>query len=351
MTLSIDAKQKISAGNPSHHRPEPTALGSSLSDPQGRAIGYLRLSLTPACQMRCSYCRPTVIHNRASEPTMSPETIERLVRHLAGRWGLSKVRLTGGEPTIRPDLEEIIERVSRVEGIDDLAMTTNGLSLPTKAGAYRRAGLRRVNVSLDSLKPAMFRQMTGVKGPGRVIDGIHAAMEAGLGPIRLNCVVLAGENDAELPYLVRFAAARGLTIRFIELMPMGPLADRWADRYVDAEAMRARIDPIVTRWERLDQGHDSATPYRVTLDDGRVTTVGFITPMSCNFCAACNRLRITAAGDVYPCLMDEPRGNIADALTPTFDPDRLDAALRNSLSQKAAEHPVEGFTQMTILGG
>jgi len=322
-----------------------------LADAHGRRIGYLRLSLTPACPMRCTYCRPAVIHGHDTTDTMAAESIEALIRHLVEKWGLTKVRLTGGEPTVRRDLFEIIERLSRIAGLRDLAMTTNGLSLPQHAEAFRRAGLHRVNISLDSLDPVIFERMTGVKGPDRVIQGIHAAMEAGLEPIRLNCVVLAGENEAELPDLVRFAADRGLEMRFIELMPMGPLADRWAERYVPESRMRRRLAPIVDRWESLDQGHDSARRVRVRLDDGGWVTVGFITPMSCNFCAACNRLRLTASGDVYPCLMDRPRGNIRDALTPRFDADRFDELLHASLRAKAAEHPVTGFTTMTVLGG
>ncbi len=323
----------------------------TLSDSLGRGIGYLRLSLTPACPMRCAYCRPAVIDHLPTDQTMSPATIERLVRHLVNRWGLRKVRLTGGEPTVRTDLLEIVQRLAGVEGIDDLAMTTNGLTLPRQAQELARAGLKRVNISLDSLRPETFARMTGVKGPARVIEGIAAAMESGMAPIRLNSVILAGDNDAEIPDLVRFAAARSLEIRFIELMPMGPLAGQWGRRYVSAQEMRLRLEPIARKWVELEQGHDSARRHRLTLDTGHEVTVGFITPMSCNFCAACNRIRITAAGDVYPCLMDKPRGNIADVLRGAFDPDALDAVLREALSHKAAEHPVTGFTQMTILGG
>jgi len=322
-----------------------------LSDPHGRQIGYLRLSLTPACPMRCTYCRPNVIKDMPGEQRMSADTIETMVRHLVTRWGLRKVRLTGGEPTVRRDLMEIIHRLSRINGLEDLAMTTNGLTLARHAGAFRQAGLQRVNISLDSLRPDTFARMTGVKGPERVVAGIHAAMEAGLEPIRLNTVVLAGENDAELPELVRFAAGRGLEIRFIELMPMGPLAAQWAERYVPEAAMREQIAPITDRWSAIDQGHDSARRYRLRLTDGRSVVVGFITPMSCNFCASCNRLRLTASGDVYPCLMDEPRGNIMDTLTPHFDAAQFDARLHTALQNKDPEHPVTGFTTMTVLGG
>jgi len=245
---------------------------------------------------------------------LSPQALETLVRHLVSRWGLSKVRLTGGEPTARPDCIEIIQRLAGIENRVELAMTTNGLTLARDAAHLRAAGLQRINVSLDSLHADTFARMTGVRGPERVVAGIHAAMEAGLAPIRLNTVVLAGENDKELPQLVRFAAARGLEIRFIELMPMGPLADQWTERFVPESAMRQRLGSIVEHWRPLEQGHDSARSYRVQLDDGRSATIGFITPMSCNFCAACNRLRLTASGDVYPCLMDRPRGNILPAL-------------------------------------
>lgn len=320
-------------------------------DACGRRVGYLRLSLTPACPMRCSYCRPSIINDIPDVKHMSATHIEQVVRHLVTRWGLKKVRLTGGEPTVRKDLLEIIERVSTVQGLEDLAMTTNGLTLPKQAFALKRAGLKRLNISLDSLNPQTFERMTGVKGPERVIQGIDTAITAGLKPIRLNTVVLAGENDSQLLELIHFAADRKLTIRFIELMPMGPLADQWSHRFVDEARMKELIAPGVTSWQPLEQGHDAARCYRVSLLDGRWTTIGFITPMSCNFCAACNRVRITAAGEVYPCLMDEPRGSIAQAIYPTFDPDLFDELMLQCLRHKAPEHPVNGFTQMTILGG
>ncbi len=322
-----------------------------MDDSDGRQIGYLRLSLTAACQMRCTYCRPDWLRHGGRSGQLTPAEIEAVVRHLVRRHGLTKVRLTGGDPTARPDLIEIIERVAGVDGLRDLAMTTNGLSLARHAESYRRAGLQRVNVSLDSLNPSTFARMTGVDALPRVLAGIDAALDAGLRPVRLNTVVLAGENDHELPELVRFAAARDLEIRFIELMPMGPLADRWAERYVPESAMRRRIDPIAEAWSSIDQGHDSARRYRIRLTDGRRVTVGFITPMSCNFCAACNRLRLTSDGKIYPCLMDEPRGSFLPAVRPTFDGDFLDRLLAAALSAKAAEHPAQGVAVMTTIGG
>lgn len=322
-----------------------------LADPSGRQIGYLRLSLTKQCSMACVYCRPDWLTPDRGESSLTPVEIECLVGHLVRHHGLTKVRLTGGDPTARGDLVQIIGRVASIPGVRDLAMTTNGLTLARAAGAYAQAGLGRVNVSLDSLDAIRFARITGVDGLSRVIEGIEAALAAGLTPLKLNTVVLRGENDNELPELVSFAADRGLAIRFIELMPMGPLAKQWAQRYVPADDMRRALNGIVHSWTTLPQGVSSATRYRLQLCDGRQVTVGLITPMSCPFCSECNRIRIASDGGLYPCLMDEPRGSLLGALRPRFDPDRLDAILTQSLSHKRQEHPHDGFVTMTHIGG
>ncbi|HEX7010361.1 MAG TPA: GTP 3',8-cyclase MoaA [Phycisphaeraceae bacterium] len=322
-----------------------------LQDTHNRSIGYLRLSLTTACQMRCLYCRPATWANPHNENRLTPSEIEALVRHLAQRHGLRKVRLTGGDPTSRPDLTQIIKRIAAIPGIDDLAMTTNGLTLAQRATEYADAGLKRVNVSLDTLDPARFAALTGVDALDRVLAGIDAAQAAGLWPIKLNTVVVRSQNESALPELVRFAAARGLEVRFIELMPMGPLADQWAQRYVPEHRMRQMLEPHLNHWEALAQGHDAARRYRVRLHDGREAVIGFITPMSCNFCAACNRIRVAADGTLYPCLMDRPQGTLLPAFRPRFDADRLDELLRDGLAGKRREHPHNGFVTMTAIGG
>ncbi|XAL99898.1 GTP 3',8-cyclase MoaA [Phycisphaeraceae bacterium D3-23] len=322
-----------------------------LQDTTGRGIGYLRLSLTKACSMRCTYCRPTWLEQPRDEAMLTPAELEQLARHLVSNHGLHKVRLTGGDPTSRPELVEIIRRIASIDGINDLAMTTNGLTLPRMAEQYARAGLKRINLSLDTLDPERFKRMTGVDGLRRVLKGLDAAKAAGISPIKINSVVLRGENDADIPAMVRFAAANDVPIRFIELMPMGPLASSWADRYVPESEMRARLAPIVRESEDLEQGHDAARCARVVLDDGSVAKVGFITPMSCNFCAQCNRMRIAADGAIYPCLMDEPRGSLLEAVRPVFDGDAVDEAIRASLEHKQAEHPHDGFVTMTHIGG
>ncbi len=322
-----------------------------LQDRYERRIGYLRLSLTRACAMRCLYCRPATLTNPRHEVRLAPDEIEALVRHLAKYHGLHKVRLTGGDPTSRAELCEILQRIAAVPGIQDLAMTTNGLTLAHRAHEYAAAGLKRINISLDTLDAARFAHLTGVDGLSRVLEGLAAAEAAGLGPIKLNTVVVKGNNEQDLPALVRFAAARGLEARFIELMPMGPLADQWAQRYVPEAAMQGVLKPMVSTWQPLAQGSDAARRYRVHLVDGTEAVIGFITPMSCNFCAACNRIRIAADGTLYPCLMDEPGGNLMPAIRPQFDGDRLDALLEKGLAKKRPEHPHDGFVTMTTIGG
>ncbi|RMD64826.1 MAG: GTP 3',8-cyclase MoaA [Planctomycetota bacterium] len=321
-----------------------------MQDALGRAVRYLRLSLTPACQMRCVYCRPA-LHTNCAPDMLGPSELEALALRLVEAHGVRKIRLTGGDPTARPDLLEIIERLARIPGLGELAMTTNGLSLASRARRYVEAGLSRVNVSLDSLDPARFARMTGVDALPRALEGVDAALEAGLTPVKLNTVVLRDENLQELPELVRFAAEKGVEIRFIELMPMGPLAGEWRQRYVPEQDMRRSLDRVVERWRPLAQGSDSARRFRVGLRGGGEATVGFITPMSCNFCAACDRIRIASDGAIYPCLMDRPAGSILPAIRPRFDGELLDRLLRDALARKQPVHPERGFVTMTVIGG
>jgi cyclic pyranopterin phosphate synthase len=301
--------------------------------------------------MRCLYCRPASHGQPRGKPMLSIGEIELLVSHLARYHGLKKVRLTGGDPTNRPDLIEIIHCLSRIPGIHELVMTTNGLTLARQARAYAAAGLQRINVSLDSLQPERFEKLTGVNGLDRVLAGLDAAERAGLTPLRLNTVVVRDCNDGELPALVDFAAERGCDIRFIELMPMGPLAHEWHQRYVPESQMRDQLAPVVQTWQLLDQKHDAARRYRVTLHSGRQATIGFITPMSCNFCAACNRIRIAADGTLYPCLMNQAGPSLLPALRPDFDGMMLDRLIGDALQDKLAEHPLQGPVAMIQLGG
>jgi cyclic pyranopterin phosphate synthase len=321
-----------------------------LQDSYNRSIRYLRLSVTGACPMRCMYCRQATAPP-VEQVALGPDEMAELVRHLVQQHGLQKVRLTGGEPTARADLLQIIARLRVISGMRELVMTTNGLTLARQAGALANAGLDRVNISLDSLRADRFQRMTGVSGAVRVLAGIHAAVGAGLTPVRLNCVVCRGENDKELADLLLFAAGRGLELRFIELMPMGPLASRWTERYVPESEMRQTLTTVVGHWSLLASGGGPARRYRVAMRDGCSATVGFITPMSAPFCSECDRIRIGSDGTFYPCLMDSPAVNLMPAIRPALDPRRLDRLLREGLSRRAAVHPVSGRTAMVQIGG
>ena len=282
---------------------------------------------------------------------LTPAEFGLIADHLIRRHGVRKVRITGGDPTARGDLAEIIQCISGGHPDIDLAMSTNGMALDRLAQICKDAGLKRVNISLDTLDEATFEHLSGRRGVGNVVAGIDAAIAAGLMPIKLNMVVMRGINDGQLESIVHFAAQRDLPLRFIELMPMGPLADNWHKHYVPAASIRRAIDPLTISWRALEQGAASSRDYRVTLRDGRDVTLGFITPMSCNFCGNCNRLRISCTGGIFPCLMDQPRGSLLESLRPVYDPDRFDALLAGALTQKAAEHPHDGFVVMTSIGG
>lgn len=321
-----------------------------MQDLQERLIRYLRLSITDGCPVRCVYCRPATHQGSSGKAPLSPAEIEQLIRHLITRHGLRKVRLTGGEPTVRPDLVEIISRLSRLP-LADIGLTTNGLTLARDAQRLRKAGLKRINISLDSLNPQRFAKITGLSSLQRVLQGIDAAIAAGFAPVKLNTVVVRGENDADLSPLVQFAAQRRLLIRFIELMPMGPLANQWVDRYVPESEMRERLSDTVQEWTALSRTTESAQRYLAHLYDGSEVDIGFITAMSHPFCDACDRIRIASDGGFYPCLMDRPACNLMPAIRPRFLPDALDDLLFGGLLQKADVHPIAGHTPMIQLGG
>jgi cyclic pyranopterin phosphate synthase len=328
-----------------------------LRDEVGREIRYLRLSVTAQCGLRCIYCQPGESCRdvtRRDSGALTNEEIETLVRYLVGRWGLRKVRLTGGEPTCRPDLLPLVRRLSRVPGLAELTMTTNGLTLVRQARELAAAGLRRINVSLDALDPAVFAWITGGPGVEQVMAGIEAAVRAGLTPVKLNTVVLRGINDGELPGLVRFAAARRLEVRFIELMPMGPLVSRWPERFVSADEMREMLSEVVTIWQPIHENvlqTDPARAFRVRLKDGGWARVGFVAAMSTPFCTGCNRIRVAADGTFYPCLMGPAAGALRPALRPRFDADQFEHLLTQGLYGKAPTHSDVGVSVMTQIGG
>ncbi|MDQ6961546.1 MAG: GTP 3',8-cyclase MoaA [Mariprofundaceae bacterium] len=285
---------------------------ASLVDRFDRQLNYLRISVTDRCNMRCDYCRPAADAYQAEPRSqlLSFAEIERIVR-VAARLGVNKLRITGGEPLVRKGLSELIASLARIEGISDIAMTSNATLLFKEAKALVDAGLHRVNISLDSLNPLHFRTLTGAE-LSPVLAGIQAAKEAGLTPIKLNTVLMRGINDDEVASLIDFAVAHDATIRFIELMPMKQGMD-WDKHYISIEDILQRED--VQQRVQVDAPlltSNTAARY-LPLKEGK-GSVGFIMPMSSRFCDGCNRLRLTSDGGLRSCLPADEQLNLRDLM-------------------------------------
>ncbi|MDR5709306.1 MAG: GTP 3',8-cyclase MoaA [Armatimonadota bacterium] len=282
-----------------------------MLDQYGRPIRDLRISLTDRCNLRCVYCMPEEgIPFLPRADLMRVDEILTLTR-IAAEMGVVKVRLTGGEPTVRPDLVDIVRGIAEIPGIRDVAMTTNGVRLRTLAGPLARAGLRRVNVSLDTLNPETFARITRGGRLQDVLEGIRAAEEAGLHPIKVNTVVVRAFNDEEVTDLAALTLNHAWEVRFIEVMPFGEVADLALAGVVRSEETMARIEATFGPLEPLDlSGEDPARTYRIP---GAAGTIGFISPVSQPFCSRCGRLRLTPDGRLRLCLL---RDDEVDLLTP-----------------------------------
>ena len=273
-------------------------------DRLGRPLHDLRLSVIEACNFRCGYCMPADRvpddYGMDAATRLSFDEIETLVRGLA-RLGVRKLRLTGGEPLLRKRLPELVARLAAIDGIDDLALTTNGALLAGQARALREAGLRRITISLDALDPALFRALSGGRGDlAGVLAGVAAAEDAGFGRIKFNCVVQRGVNDGQvLPLVERFRGS-GHIVRFIEYMDVGTCNGWDAARVVPSAALRDRIH---ARWplHPLDPNYRGEVASRYAFDDG-AGEVGFVSSISAPFCGDCHRARVSADGRLYTCL-------------------------------------------------
>jgi cyclic pyranopterin phosphate synthase len=299
-----------------------------LVDTYQRRITYLRLSVTDRCDLRCTYCMPERMQFLPKAEVLSLEELYVLARSFMAR-GVRTIRLTGGEPLVRRDVIDLVRAIGRHarslggHELDEVTLTTNGTQLADQADALARAGVRRINVSLDTRDPETFRALSRRDALPQVLEGIAAAREAGL-QVKLNTVAMRGVNDAEIPDLVAWAHAQGHAISLIETMPLGEVDERREDRFVSLAAVRRDLE---SRWTLRESKARTPGPSRyfdVVETGGRI---GFITPMSENFCAGCNRLRVTATGQLYPCLgggervdlraalrSDAPHAQVADAL-------------------------------------
>lgn len=294
----------------------------ALVDGFGRVHDDLRVSVTDRCNLRCAYCMPESPDWFPREEILRYEETERIVRVAAGL-GIRRIRVTGGEPLVRRDLDRLISMLAAVPGIDDLSLTTNGVLLDEWAGRLRAAGLRRVNVSLDTLDRERFRRVAGRDALGRTLAGLEAAEKAGLAPLKINTVLLRGLNDGEVEPMVALARERGWEVRFIEFMPLENGGTWDLGRVVTGAEVRNRIH---ARWPispvEPDPPHAPASRWR--FDDG-AGFVGFIDSVSAPFCGDCSRLRLTSDGKLRVCLYDAAESDLKGALR-AGEPDAAIAA-------------------------
>jgi cyclic pyranopterin phosphate synthase len=322
-----------------------------LADGFARRISYLRVSLTDRCNYRCTYCMPSDMVFRPRQEILTFEEIERLLGIFAGL-GVRRVRLTGGEPTVRTDVVELVARIAAIEGIDAVVMTSNGHRMPELAAPLARAGLRGVNISIDSLDPERFRALTRRGDLGRVIAGIDAARAAGL-KVKLNVVALKGENEDEVPALCAFAWERGVIPRFIEHMPMSDGQLYSVEQQLTAAAIRQAVEAHFGRAlvpdEPTEAAHGPARYWR--LDDAGAGAeagagagaaaprrLGIISAMSEHFCDTCNRLRLSAVGELHACLAYDDATSLRDVLRSGGSDDDVRSAIRAAVTGKRAGH-------------
>lgn len=292
--------------------------------------------MTDRCNLNCIYCSEGDLstQTRLRSENLTYEEINRIVE-VAATLGITKVRLTGGEPLVRSDLSRLVGMLSIIKGIDDIALTTNGMLLSQYAPELKRAGLKRVNVSLDTLQPDKFKRIAGSDYLKDVLAGIEAARTTGLNPVKINMVVLRGINDDEIIDFARLTIDRGWHIRFIEFMPLGKLKNEVGEM-VSGEQIRERLQKLGHLEPDTGKGGDGpARYYRFTGADG---TIGFISPMTQHFCHSCNRLRLTADGHLRPCLLDDDEVDLRAALRNGARTEELTELIRQAVGLKQEQH-------------
>ena len=310
------------------------AAARMLSDGFGRLHTYLRLSLVEHCNLRCQYCMPEDgLDWTPDAQLLTDEEIVRLARLFVDA-GVTKIRLTGGEPLLRPGIEDIAAEIGAMEGVNTLAITTNGLLLPKKIDGLQATGLNLLNISLDTLRADRFEEISRRQGFDLVLRAIDMAIDRGYDPLKINCVVMRGVNDDELIDFVAWTEDKPVEVRFIEFMPFD--GNRWNDeRLVPYAEMLERIRDHFPLVRKQDGPHDTSKTYRVPGHRGQV---GFITSMTDHFCEGCNRLRITADGNIKVCLFGSAEISLRDAMRGGISDDELRAVVSRAVGNKHARH-------------
>jgi len=326
-----------------------------LIDSCNRILNYLRISITDRCNLKCQYCSPRhLIPKLSHEEILSYEEILHLVR-IAVQLGISKVRITGGEPLIRKGVHEFIQELHQVDGICDISLTTNGVLLKDNVDALIAAGLHRINISLDTLDPEKFMKITRVDAFDRVWEGIQKAYQAGLSPIKINTVALRHFNDVELEDIARLSFAYPFHFRFIEYMPIGISEQEMSDSLYTPEIKQRltdRIGELIPVEHQITDG--PAERFRF---EGAPGEVGFISAMSHHFCHTCNRLRLTASGQLRSCLLSDHQEDLKTPLRGGASDEALSAIFLKAARMKGVQHgltadmPVRVSGQMSSIGG
>ncbi len=327
-----------------------------LQDSYNRPIQYLRVSVTDRCNLRCVYCMPASgVPNIPHEKILRYEEIVRIVR-LAVEMGIVHVRLTGGEPLVRKDIVELVRELAAIPGLDDLAMTTNGVLLATYAQPLAEAGLKRVNISLDTLSPERFRRITRLGSLERTLAGHQAALDAGLRPVKVNTVVVRGLNDDEIIDLARLTMQPAWHLRFIEMMPLGEGAHWTGDGVVPTAEIRARVAAAFGELTPVSQAGPGVGPARYYQLPGAEGTLGFISPVTEHFCFTCNRLRLTSDGKILPCLLSDLSFDLRTPMRAGADDAKMRDIFNQAVRAKPHRHhladaPEEHKLPMSAIGG
>jgi cyclic pyranopterin phosphate synthase len=336
-----------------------------LTDSYGRQIKDLRVSLTDRCNFRCFYCLPNGEPPLALKETIL--TFEEIVEicEIFVSLGIEKIRLTGGEPLLRRDVESLVEKIAALKNpqsdsqnpkLKDLALTTNGFSLERRAENLKKAGLDRVTISLDSLKRENFQKITGVDKLEEVLAAIEAAQQAGLNPVRINAVVVRGWNDDELVDLARFARERSVSMRFIEYMPLDSAHEWDKTLVVSGREIYRRINAVLPL-ELKEQTRGSETAWKYAFADGAPGEIGIIAPVTEMFCGACSRIRLTADGQIRTCLFSTAEHNLRDRLRSGAPRAEIVEFIRAVVNQKEPRHFINdpqfapASRSMSFIGG
>lgn len=317
---------------------------SPLEDGFSRRFYYLRLSVTDVCNFRCTYCLPDGYRPDGRKSFLSQEEIRRVVAGFAAM-GTRKVRLTGGEPSLRRDFTQIIETVANTPGIEKVAMTTNGYRLKERAQEWFDAGLTALNVSVDSLDPRQFHQITGENKLAEVMEGIEAVLAAGFKSVKINAVLLKGLNDRQLGAFLAWIKDKPIELRFIELMQTGEMDSLFRDHHTSGELIKQQL--LGDGWVQQLRGQDDG-PAQVFMHPQSRGGVGLIMPYSKDFCAGCNRLRVSSVGKLHLCLFGDNGVELRDLLSADAQQDELQQRIRHALTGKVATHRLhEGNAGMT----